>query len=339
MLSSSQLYCICDIKKVDTYLSELKDFSGGVCITQDNKVLLKKNCGYENRELKIYNNSSTKFPIASNTKSFTAVAIVLLQEKRLLNIEDKLNKYIAGFPDNITIHHLLTHSSGIPNYYKYWDEIKDVTDLEQIINIIKTWKLDFEPGSSYRYSNSGYLLLAYIVEKVTGNSVEDFLSQNIFKRLNMRNSGSIINKSIIERKALGYIKNNGLIIDSPSITNPLTLLGNGDLHSSIDDMIVWLNALFSGKIITKENLDLILKPHIATETTNNRFHGYGWFLENKNGKLVAEYSGALVGYLSKVVRFIDDNISLIILTNVEDQEQFLNVCDDVSNFIQETSLK
>ena len=318
-------------QKIDNYLQGCKNFSGAVLITQNDKIILKKGYGCANYEFDVANTPQTKFRIASNTKPFTAIAIMQLQEKGLLSVHDLLSKYIPGFAqgDKITIHHLLTHTSGIQNYYKKWAEVSTSKSLEEmvVVSAIKSWSLDFEPGTQYSYSNTGYSLLAYIIQKVSGMPYEQFLQENIFKPLSMADSGSDANQLTIKNKASGYIVNNGVITTAPSINNPVTLLGNGDLLSSLDDLYKWDQALYDEKILTNKSKESMFVPHVFMKSSLGRAHGYGWFIDTIHGKRVVEYTGALVGYLSKVMRFVDDGITIIILTNVEDQEQFGIVCD------------
>jgi CubicO group peptidase (beta-lactamase class C family) len=322
-------------KKIDSYLKNCKNFSGAVLITQKGKIILKKGYGYASYEFDIPTTSHTKFPIASNTKSFTALAVMQLQEKNLLNVHDTLNKYIPDFHngDKITLHHLLTHTSGIQNYYKNWDDLCNCKNLEGMINAIKSWSLEFEPGTRYQYSNTGYLLLAYIIEKISGISFEVFVAENIFKPCKMYTSGSITTGLMIKNKASGYTVKDTMLYNAPSITNPMSLLGNGDLYSSLDDMFAFNEALHGGKILSKKNLDSMFTPHRMMENSVERAHGYGWFIDRKCGKRIVEYSGALEGFLSKVMRFIDDDITIIILTNREDRDQFGKICDNLPEIL------
>ena len=321
-------------KRVDTYLNELGNFSGVVLITQKDEIILKKGYGFASYEFDVQNTSQTKFPIASNTKSFTAAAILILQERNLLSVYDKIDTYIPGFPygDTITIHHLLTHTSGIQNYYKNWQDVCLCESLENMVNAFKAWPLDFEPGSKYTYSNSGYTILAYIIEKVSGLKYEEFLSENIFKPLQMNNSGSNNADIIVKNKAYGYLSKNNAIYKAPMVNNSVTLLGNGDIYSSLEDMYKWDQALNAEKLLTKKSLDNMFFAHISMENSS-RAHGYGWFIDTKCNKRVVEYSGALIGFLSKVTRFIDESITIVILTNVEDQEQFFKICDDIPTIL------
>jgi CubicO group peptidase (beta-lactamase class C family) len=154
-------------RKIDDCIQHCSNFSGAVLVAQKGTIILSKGYGFANYEHDIPNTPQTKFRIASMTKPFTAAAIMRLQEKNLLSVHDLLSKYIPDYPngDKITLHHLLTHTSGIPNYYKHWDDVRNCSKLEDLILAFKSWQSEFEPGSNYAYSNSNYSLLAYIIEK------------------------------------------------------------------------------------------------------------------------------------------------------------------------------
>ncbi|MCB9492654.1 MAG: beta-lactamase family protein [Epsilonproteobacteria bacterium] len=321
-------------KKIAEYLQNKKDFSGAILISHKNSVIFKQYYGFENRELKIANNSKTQFPIASNTKIFTATAIMLLQDKKLLQVTDNISKYIPEAHNftSVTIHHLLTHTSGIPCYYKKWADICSCKNLDNIIRQISTWQQEFIPGSSYQYSNTNYLLLAHIIEKVSGLPYYDFLMKNMFHPLNMHNTNSVSTDDIT-KIARGYISNNNNITKSPLITSPLTLIGNGDLCVSLDDLHIWLKALFSSKIITKPSLDILAAKQTALSQHSTRAHGYGCFIDKKDNKTVVEHTGALIGFLSKFMVFPDDDIMIIILTNVENLEIFSEIEKQIPNML------
>lgn len=323
-----------DGKKVDIYLRN-NNFNGAALIVHHGEIILKKGYGYANYEYGITNTPQTKFPIASNTKSFTALAIMQLQERKALCIHDTLNKYIPDFVhgDKITIHHLLTHTSGIKNYYKQWSDICHCNTLAEMVDRLKVWELEFEPGTSYSYSNSGYAILAYLIEKVSGMKYETFLHENIFMPLGMNDSGSDDGKCIIKNRAYRYISDNKMVINAPAIDNPITLLGSGDLYSSLDDMHKWDQALRTERIVTKKSFEEMIVPHMPMQNSSTRAHGYGWFIDTIRNRKVVEYSGALVGATSKVMRFIDDEVTIIIMTNVEDFDTFQKICDDIPAMI------
>lgn len=323
---------------IDAHIRQYQSFSGTVLVAQRSSILFRKAYGCANYEFEVLNELATRFPIASNTKLFTAVAIMLLQEKGMLGVHDPVEKYVPGFLKTVTIHHLLTHTSGVPNYYKCWDSICRCKDLTQMMDTIKTWPLEFEPGSRYCYSNTGYLILAHIIETISGATYETFLQEQIFNPLGMYSTGSICSEQVITRKASGYQIKNSVFYNAPSITHPITLLGNGDLYSTADDVHIFMQALFSGAIINQESLDSLISRHVLMDGSEERAHGYGCFIDIRNGKQIVEYSGSLVGFLSRLVHIVDDNLTVIMLTNREDRDAVTNVWEGLLDAIQDRPL-
>src|SRR5688572_25688317 len=195
--TSSFLLAQNEAKKIDSLVAKYAndaEFTGTILVSKGGKLLLKKGYGYSNAEKKIMNDASTIYNIASLTKTFTAALILKLHEEGRLSVDDRLSKYYPAFPNNdkITIHHLLTHTSGLFNYTddkNFWtiDQTKEVK-LEDMIALFKDKPLQFEPGTNFRYSNSGYTMLGHIIEKVTGMSYASALHRFIFKPLGMQHS-------------------------------------------------------------------------------------------------------------------------------------------------------
>ncbi len=198
--------------KVDAYIApyvEAKDFSGAVLLAKGDRILLRKGYGLADQELGVANGPETKFQIASVTKTFTAAAVALLEKQGLLHLDDPLAKYIPDFPrgGEIRIAHLLAHSSGIPDVYSLpeYEEMKTRrVSAADLIALLKTKPLDFAPGTASSYSNSGYVLLAEIVEKVSGRSYQDFLRERIFAPLHLDHTGPWERQPIVPGRAAGY---------------------------------------------------------------------------------------------------------------------------------------
>lgn len=318
-------------KKIDGYVLSYGNFSGAILVARAGRIIINKGYGFANYEFDAPITDQTKFRIASISKVFTATAIMLLQEKNMLSVRDSLSKYIPDFPNgqSITIYHLLTHTSGIRNC----NHLEIATNLEDVIACFKTWSLEFDPGSAYKYSNSGYLLLAYIIEKAAGKKYEEFLNENIFKPCDMRSSGEDNAALVLKNRAHGYIKENNYIKHVPFFPYMITLCGNGSLYSSLEDLYKFDRALDAGKIVSIYSIASMITPYIGMKGSLYRAHGYGWFIDKLFDRNVIEYSGALRGFLSKYIKFIDDKITIIILTNVEDREQFSKICDDIPAMI------
>ena len=209
---------------IDTYVENVvkdKNFSGSVLVAKGGKVILSKGYGMSNYELDVKNTKDTKFKLGAITEQFTAAAILQLEDKGKLNVEDTVSKYLSTYPggDNITIYQLLTHTSGIPNYTSF-ENYKNIMASEYTvqnnINDFKNKALLFEPGTKYKFSNSDYILLGAIIEKVSGKSYGEYLSENIFKPLNMESTGYFKEKDIIKNKASGYeINDKGKVTNTP----------------------------------------------------------------------------------------------------------------------------
>lgn len=310
-------------KKIDslfTVYSEKNMFSGSLLIGKKGKVLLSKGYGKANYSYDIPNNGQTKFKLASVSKQFTATAIMKLAEQGKLSTEDKLTKYINDYPngDKITIHHLLTHTSGIVNFTNlpvYDSVMTKPHTMEQLIAYFKNKPLDFEPGTKFNYSNSGYLLLSYIIEKASGQTLAGYMADNIFIPLGMKNSGLFEgNNIVIKNLALGYSEGETGIENAPHIDMTIPS-GAGAVYSTVEDLFIWDQALYEGKILNKETLEKMFTPVKGN-------YGYGWMQEKyKNHKWIF-HSGGIEGFVTNISRFTDDSLTIILLKNIDNQMFF-----------------
>lgn len=306
--------------ELDTYMEALQkhhNFHGSVLVAKDGKVLLNKGYGFANFEQNTMNKSQTKFAIGSMTKQVTAMAIMQLNEQGLIDVEDTVSKYLPDFPngDLITLHNLMTHTSGLKNY----TEIKEFLTLKPeskdpmtVIDLIKDMPLEFEPGKEFRYSNTNYTLLGIIIEKVTNMSFEDYLQKNIFVPLNMSNTG------------ICYGKNNELYDATPysgylevvPVDDELVLTqayGAGNIYSTVEDLYRWDRGLKTEQLVKKETLDKIFAEHVAI--SEGASYGYGWMIaDTDNGKQIL-HGGNTFGFTSNIARYIDEDLTIIILTN------------------------
>lgn len=311
--------------KLDNYIKayvEQGRFSGSVLIAKDGKILLCKGYGMANYEHDVPNTPQTIFRIASMTKQFTAMAVMQLQEKGLLSVNDTLSKYIPDYPngDKITIHHLLTHTSGIPKNSPNFkqERIKSHT-LETRIALFKDLPLDSQPGEKYNYTNSGYILLTYIIEKASGKKYETVLKENIFDQLGMNNTGYDKAKPIIKNLASGYsIDGKGLI--NADYTDPSFRAGAGALYSTVEDLYRWDQALYSEKLLPKQSFATVFTAHVKQNKDNQNSslsYGYGWDIDRKNNRNVIEHSGEMEGFTSDIKRYPDDKVCIIVLSNCD----------------------
>ena len=246
--------------KIDSILqiyTQKNMFCGSVMVSKKGKMLLNKGYGMANYNYDVPNSNLTKFKLASVSKQFTAMLIMILEERGKLSTDDKLSKYIPDYPqgDKVTIHNLLTHTSGIPDFTRLpiFDSIMTQQfTLEQEIKLFKDKKFDFEPGTKYQYSNSGYLLLTYIIEKASGKSYGDFVQESIFVPLGMKNSGLYDNKEVLKNVACGYTSNDGKLENVQYIDMSIPA-GAGALYSTIDDMFLWDQSWYTEKLVKSKH--------------------------------------------------------------------------------------
>ena len=293
--------------EVDRYLApyvQMKDFSGTVLIAKMGKVLVRKGYGLANYELGIPNGPRTKFHIASLSKTFTAAAVVLLKNEGLLTFDDPLSKFVPDFPngDKIKVSHLLVHSSGVPDFYalpEYEESKTKPMTVSDWIALLKTKPLDFEPGTQNSYSNSGYALLALIIEKVSGKRYDDFLRERIFTPLKMADSGVWDDARVIANRASGYDPWLNELINSPWYDKSV-LFGSGSLYSTVDDLYAWYESIRAGSLF---RVDSLPTP-------------YGWGPRKRFGRDLIEQGGNDPGFASNLSAYLKDDVCIIVISNV-----------------------
>lgn len=295
-------------RQVQAYMRNL-DFSGSVLVAKDGHVLFQKSYGMANYEWNIPNSEKTKFHIASVSKTFTAAAILKLEQQGKLKLSDPLSKYVPDFlnGDRITVEQMLAHSSGLPDFYslpEYSTKKYQRVTLPDLIAWVKTKPLDFLPGSKNSYSNTGYGFLAYIIEQVSGESYDEFLSEEILKPAGMKETGAFRDEPLIPERAAGYqpaLNDHGLR-NAPSYDKTI-LTGSASLYSTTNDLFAWCRVLQSGKVF-----DLRKQPA-----------RFGWNpRETKTKHEYLEQDGRDPGFVSHVSLFFDDNLAVIVLGNLED---------------------
>lgn len=304
--------------KVDAYIKpyvDINSFSGAVLIARKGNVLLSKGYGMANVELDVRNTPQTRFHIASISKTFTAAAIMLLEERGLLRLTDPLTKYIPDYPtgDKITIHHLLVHTSGITNVNdlpEYNERSRFAQTPASLIELFKNKPLNFQPGARYSYSNSNYNLLAYIIEKTSGKSYGEFLKTNIFDPLGMRDTGHDGNPvAIIKNSATGYTPAGTTDLEKVPYLDWSAKTGNGSLYTTVADLYKWDRALYTDKILKQSSREKIFTPQVDGSV------GYGWFIGTRFNRKVIRMSGRSPGFQCEINRYTDDDVCVIVLGN------------------------
>lgn len=310
-------------QKIDELVNkyhEYGQFSGAVLVAEGGKVIYEKGVGYANAEWKIPNAPDVKYRLGSITKQFTSMLIMQLVEKGKINLDGKLSEYLPYYRkdvgDKVTIHQLLTHTSGIPDYTESSDfmrnEIRNPLSAKELVEKYCSGDLEFEPGTQWKYDNSGYVILGAVIEEVTGKPYETVLKENILKPLGMNSSGYDHNEEIIEKRASGYHKAGIKIINAPYIDMTLPFAA-GALYSTVEDMYKWDQALYTDKLVSNASKEKIFTPYM-----NN--YGYGWGIREQEfggvKKKVISHSGGIFGFNTIILRYTDDKNLIILLCNV-----------------------
>jgi CubicO group peptidase (beta-lactamase class C family) len=311
-------------QKIDSIiLSELndKDGPGGVfMVSKNGKPIYEKAFGKANIELDIRLETDNVFQLASMTKQFTAIAILMLEEQGKLNTKDAISKYIPDYPNGnkITIHHLLTHTSGIKDFTKM-KSLKDIAQKEMtpkmMVDFFKNEPSDFEPGEKFEYNNSGYVLLGYIIELVSDTSYHEYIKNNIFDRIEMKQSYYASDRDIIKKRAYGYQKKGEKYVNK-TIINFSVPYSSGALMSTLDDMLKWQNALNKNVLLKAENSEKAFSKY-KLNNGDEFAYGYGWHIREINGQLTREHGGSIFGFKSMAVYIPSEDIYVIGMTNCD----------------------
>lgn len=317
-------------KRIDSLFAVEKDFSGVVLIAENGKPIYHKAFGYREFENRIPLQTSDIFELASVSKQFTSMIVMMLKEKGLLNYDDSVSKYLEIPYKGITIRNLLTHTSGLPDYQdimdKYWDKTKVAAnpDCIEYLNKYAPPKR-FEPGEKYEYSNTGYLLLASIAEKASGKDFIELCRKWIFRKLKMKNTDirTLEEKKATKNFAIGHIyveeRNKWVRADSFPSSNYTIWLGNrkgpGRISSNAADLLKWDQALYSEKLVKQSTLQEAFTP-MKLNNGNLSNYGFGWSLRTDStlGKIVS-HTGDNPGYKTQIIRYIDKRTTMIVLNN------------------------
>jgi CubicO group peptidase (beta-lactamase class C family) len=311
--------------QVDEYMLArfaLEHFSGTICIARAGKVLFSQGYGLANREHSVPNTPQTRFRLASITKQFTAMMIMQLQQQGKLHVHDEIRKHLAECPstwDAVTIHHLLNHTSGIPNHTTFpetWATIALPKSVPELIASFKDHPLDFAPGQRWSYNNSGYILLGALVEHSTGRSYEQAVHEQIFEPLGMHDSGYDRHSPIISGRAAGYAKRDGSIVNAAYVDMSIPYAA-GALYSTVGDLCLWDQALYSDRLIPQEALATMFAPTPIAEPPGQVSYGYGWASEDLFNRRYVGHDGGIFGFSTRLMRFLDERVLIVILSNLE----------------------
>lgn len=298
---------------IESYVNN-HQFMGSVLVAKGGNTILNQGYGSADLEWNIPNSPDSKFRLGSITKQFTAACVLLLQERGKWNVHDPVKKYLSDSPpawDKITIFNLLTHTSGIPNFTSFPDyrntEAQSTTP-EQLVARFRNKPLDFEPGAKWSYSNSGYVLLGYLIERVSGETYQKFLQDNIFTPLDMKDSGYDSNSAIIMHRASGYtpsphgIENAGFI----NMTIPFSA---GGIYSTTGDLLKWERGLFGGKLLKPESL-----KEMTTPFKND--YAFGLVVTTSFGRKKIAHDGGIEGFNTQLQYWPDEQLAIAVLGNL-----------------------
>lgn len=309
------------IDKLMSLYTEYGQFNGTVLVAEKGEVIFKKGYGMANMEWDIPNQPNTKHRLGSITKQFTAMLILQLAEQGKLDLQANVTTYLPDYPkktgDKITIHHLLTHSSGIPNYTSFQGFLRDKSrnpySPEEFVAEFADLDLNFEPGEKFSYSNSGYFLLGVIIEKVSGKTYEELLQENIFTPLKMTDTGYDHHRTILKNRATGYEKQGSNYVNSAYLDMSIPYAA-GSMYSTVEDLYLWDQALYTEKILSKKYLDLMFTPYLDG-------YAYGWGVNNmpvegvKEPLLIAGHGGGINGFNTNISRVLTDKHLIVLFNN------------------------
>ena len=298
---------------VESYVAN-KTFMGSVLVARGHEILLSKGYGSANLEWNIPNSPDTRFRLGSVTKQFTAASILLLEERGKLKTDDPVKKLMPDAPaawDKITIFHLLTHTSGIPSFTGFPDYAAQepfATTPDKLVARFRDKPLEFQPGEKWSYSNSGYVLLGYLIEKASGESYQQFVQENIFGPLGMKDSGYDSNSAIIPKRAAGYAPGKNGPVNAGFIHMSVPFSAGG-LYSTTGDLLRWEEGLFGGKLLSAASLAKMTTPFKDD-------YAFGLAVHTVSGHKVIDHGGGIEGFSTFLAYYPEDKLTVVALANL-----------------------
>jgi CubicO group peptidase (beta-lactamase class C family) len=307
------------IDELITMYHNYRLFNGSVLVAENGQVIYKKGVGLANMEWNIPNEPDTKFRLGSITKQFTAMLALQLVEKGKLKLDGKISDYLPEYRKDtgqqVTIHQLLNHTSGIPSYTGlpgfFADVSRDPYTVDEFIKKYCSGDLEFQPGSKFAYNNSGYFLLGAIIEKATGKTYEEVLKEQILDPLGMNNTGYDRHDVVMEKRAAGYEKRPRGFVNAPYLDMALPYAA-GAMYSTVEDLYLWDQALYADRLLSKELKDVMFKPGLEN-------YAYGWVVVDvpvgQTTKRRIFHGGGINGFNTLLVRLVDDKHLIVLLNN------------------------
>jgi CubicO group peptidase (beta-lactamase class C family) len=312
---------VAKIQEVLSLAHKYRQFNGTALVAENGKIIYKSGFGMANMEWGLPNTPDTKFRLGSITKQFTAMATLQLVDQGRIKLDGTISDYLPDYRKDIgqkvTIHHLLTHTSGIPSYTSQPGFFQNVSrnpyKVGEFVTKYASGELEFEPGAKYSYNNSGYFLLGAIIERVTGKTYEQVLQENIFGPLGMKNTGYDHHNTIIEKRAAGYEKRPEGYANAPYLDMSIPYAA-GSLYSTVEDLYLWDQALYTDKLISAKSKEVMYKPFLEN-------YAYGWVVSDASFKLndqpvqVIRHGGGINGFSTVLERFPKEKNLIVILDN------------------------
>jgi CubicO group peptidase (beta-lactamase class C family) len=330
------------VAKIDELMSlyqKYGQFNGSVLVAEHGKVIYKKGLGLANMEWNIPNEPDTKFRLGSITKQFTATLILQLVEQGKVKLDGKVSDYLPEYRKDtgarMTIHHLLSHTSGLPNYTAQPGFFENVSrnpyTVSEFVKKYASGDLEFEPGTKFNYSNSGYFLLGAIIEKVTGKPYEQVLQENILDRVGMKNTGYDHYNTLIPKRASGYVKAPQGYQNAPYLDMTIPYAA-GSLYSTVEDLYLWDQALYGDRILSESSKELMFKPNLND-------YGYGFAITkasigpNKKSVPAIAHDGGINGFNTTIVRLVGDKDLIVLLDNTSGGRHLGNISEGLKNIL------
>jgi CubicO group peptidase (beta-lactamase class C family) len=305
-----------NVKELDQYLSEQK-FNGSVLVGYKGEIIFQKGYGFQDKENGVKNSEDTAFLVGSITKQFTAAAILQLQEQGKLQVTDTLYRYFPEYPnsENITIYQLLTHQAGLPEYLDLYEETdygKEYT-VDQLLEKVQDAPVKGQPGEKFEYNNTGYNLLGGIIEKVSGQSYDDYLQEHIFAPAGMKHSAFGFDSDRQPERAVGYLNEE---FEKAPFVHPSFSFAGGAISSTLEDLFLWDRALAGDKILSKKSKQEMFKSYTKETLMPNQAYGYGMYIVEEGKSMY--HPGFINGYSSNIFRSTENALVVIGLSNQGD---------------------
>ncbi len=328
---SSQIFADSVDEFVELQLKQQKIPGMSIAILKDNKIIKTQGYGFSNLEHHVPAKSETIYQSGSVGKQFTATAAMMLMEDGKIHLDDPVSKYFQNIPESwkkITVRHLLTHTSGIPDYTaKDLDFRKDYTE-DDLLKILMKLPLEFQPGEKWNYSNSGYMLLGFLIHKASGKFYGDVLEERIFGPLGMTTAHVISESDIVPNRAAGYELKDGKIKNQDWVSPSLNSTADGALYLTALDMSHWAEGLNGNRLLNPESFKLMWTPVKLNNGTSFPY-GFGWRLGYQRAHRVIEHSGHWQGFSTAICRYPDFGLTVIMLANLADVSS-LTIAEEIA---------